>query len=525
MPQPRIMFENDSRHTLIYMYEPPIAVEDHRQAVDELLGTPVEALLFNLGYGNAFLHGTESGDRWGPDAFATQPFRPGGGRQWEHVVFMRAYRNAAQLIAEGNDPLRLVCERAHEHGLLLYPSLQANAALPEKELTIGAGAGPDGFSGAELGDYRHAEVRARRLALIEEVVGNYDVDGFELNLGHYAGSRFFHPEFAAGRGREVFSGFIAEVSAAVRGSGPDRELAVRMPADPGRCGQLGLDPAEWCRQGLVDVILGESTAGASVTDPTVDFRPLLECAEGSGCRVHGVLRNHVDSDRLYTAPIQMIRAAACNYWEQGVDGLCCAHWCGNWPYGPEFYEQLRELPFPEVMAARDKIYAVPTVTGRSPEPADGNQLPAPLEPGVPVRLQVPVSDDLPRQEAAGRLHEVILRIRVTRVTERDRLRFRLNGSELPADRLRRIDHVYQISAPRFRSHSSYWFVFKPGPGELPLRGGNEIEVTLLERDPELTPEMEVRDVELEIRYLRGRSYHRGEHNTDPDLGPYQHAGT
>ena len=84
--------------------------------------------------------------------------------------------------------------------------------------------------------------------------------------------------------------------------------------------------------------------------------------------MHGVLRNHVDSDRLYTAPIEMIRAAACNYWEQGVDGLCCAHWCGNWPYGPEFYEQLRELPFPEVMAARDKIYAIPTVTGRSPEP-------------------------------------------------------------------------------------------------------------------------------------------------------------
>ena len=64
MPQPRIMFENDSRHTLIYMYEPPITVEDHRQAVDELLGTPVEALLFNLGYGNAFLHATEAGDRW-----------------------------------------------------------------------------------------------------------------------------------------------------------------------------------------------------------------------------------------------------------------------------------------------------------------------------------------------------------------------------------------------------------------------------------------------------------------------------
>ena len=68
-------------------------------------------------------------------------------------------------------------------------------------------------------------------------------------------------------------------------------------------------------------------------------------------------------------------------------------------------------------------------------------------------------------------------------------------------------------------------MFKLGPGHRPRRGGNDIEVTLLERDPEVTPEMAVRDVELEIRYLRGRSYHRGEHNTDPDLGPYQHAST
>ena len=63
MAKPRLMFENDSRHTLIYMYEPPIQKEEHEAAVDELLGTPVEALVYNLGYGNAFLHGTEIGDR------------------------------------------------------------------------------------------------------------------------------------------------------------------------------------------------------------------------------------------------------------------------------------------------------------------------------------------------------------------------------------------------------------------------------------------------------------------------------
>ena len=86
MAKPRLMFENDSRHTLIYMYEPPIQKEEHEAAVDELLGTPVEALVYNLGYGNAFLHGTEIGDRWGPETRATEPFRPTAGPRWEHMV-------------------------------------------------------------------------------------------------------------------------------------------------------------------------------------------------------------------------------------------------------------------------------------------------------------------------------------------------------------------------------------------------------------------------------------------------------
>ena len=66
----------------------------------------------------------------------------------------------------------------------------------------------------------------------------------------------------------------------------------------------------------------------------------------------------------------MVRGAACNYWAQGVDGLYLAHWFGNWPYQASFYEKLRELPYPEVMAARDKIYYVPTMTGRYPDPID-----------------------------------------------------------------------------------------------------------------------------------------------------------
>lgn len=105
-----------------------------------------------------------------------------------------------------------------------------------------------------------------------------------------------------------------------------------------------------------------------------------------------------------------------------------------------------------------------------------------------------------------------MQIRLMRATDRDRLSFKPNGDELPAHIMRKIDHIYQMTAPRYRSHSSYWFVFR-------------LDEALHERDPEATPLIYVRDVELEVRYLRGKSTYRGVHNTDPDLGPYECAVT
>ena len=103
---------------------------------------------------------------------------------WDHLVFQRAYRNAQQLIAEGRDLLRIVCDRARAKGLLIYPSLQVQADLGEG-LRIGD---------TELADFARPEVREMRFALIEETLQNYPVDGFELNLNHYAGGAFFHSD-------------------------------------------------------------------------------------------------------------------------------------------------------------------------------------------------------------------------------------------------------------------------------------------------------------------------------------------
>ena len=177
MASPKIMFYHDGRHPLIYMYEPPMRREEYEAAVDELAGTPVEALMFCLGDGRTFLHDTEVGELWGHNV-----------ERWPHLVFQRAHRNASALIDEGNDPLRVVCDRAHAKGMLIYPTLLVQQGSGErgvdsrssdyrydnKHLEIGAQGGVDrSWRGFECLDFAHEEVREERFAIIEETLRRY----------------------------------------------------------------------------------------------------------------------------------------------------------------------------------------------------------------------------------------------------------------------------------------------------------------------------------------------------------------
>ncbi len=82
MARPRIMFDHDGRHPLIYMYEPPIQREELEAAVDELVGTPVEALMLMLGDVRSLLYETRTGEVWGQDV-----------EKWPHIIWRRASQN------------------------------------------------------------------------------------------------------------------------------------------------------------------------------------------------------------------------------------------------------------------------------------------------------------------------------------------------------------------------------------------------------------------------------------------------
>ena len=143
-----------------------------------------------------------------------------------------------------------------------------------------------------------------------------------------------------------------------------------------------------------------------------------------------------------------------------------------------------------------------------------------------------MADDIKHWAEAGQLHEIILRLRLGETTELDKLRFELNGWELPQASCRRINALYTMSnIPRYRVNNAYWYIFKLAahPAHWPVAGTNTVVVTLLSRDGGLAvgsaaPDeiaynsynLHLRDVELDIQYLKGKAWHRGQ---DPDLGP------
>jgi hypothetical protein len=59
MKAPTVLYYTDARHPLVYMYEPPMQPEELASVVDELTGTPVDALHYCLGDGRTFLHDTK----------------------------------------------------------------------------------------------------------------------------------------------------------------------------------------------------------------------------------------------------------------------------------------------------------------------------------------------------------------------------------------------------------------------------------------------------------------------------------
>ena len=303
---------NDDGASLWQYRQVPLSAEGFlRAAVDRMAGA--DLLCWGAGntrfwYGSGVAEDLDTGQQVFPTV-----------QEWMAHTTLRSLR------AAGREPLALVCERCHRHGMHLYASLRMNdghfafpppADAPEPggpdfgvphpdqlwNHQRGAAASPltsefwrrhpqyrigrnwpGSVFSADLLDYSHAEVRAWWLSTITDIATRFEVDGVELDF--MRNPFFFHPARVAA-GRPLMTAFLREVrdvlDEAGRGRGRHLGLATRCPTALAGCDAIGLDVETWVREALVDVLIPSPTRTNKFE---TDLRPLAAISRGTGCQV------------------------------------------------------------------------------------------------------------------------------------------------------------------------------------------------------------------------------------------------
>jgi len=506
MPKPRLIHYNDARHYSFYRYDPPMSAHQIRQPVDEILGTEVDLLSYGLASGQTFLHDTRVGLRWGEETPAHN----------HGVMWWRAYENARQAIEAGNDPLRIVIDRAHEKGRRLICSLRMNDASSDRdgnyymfgrlkrehpEVMIGEAAAGDHPYAATAANFELEEVQTERLAVIEEVCDRYGADGLEMDP-------YINVFFPPGRARDqapVLTEFVARVRALLDRIGERRgnwlTLATRAhPVEEANL-EVGMDVRQWLADGLVDLVV--PTMPGMLMDPEMPIEWLLESAQGAGAWVYPQLAGVPYDDRHHLATIEMYRAAATRLHAMGVDGLYLADL--PWPYGPREYQILREMSDPEIHERKAKLYSPPREADPQNPHLPSRELPLSLVEAEPATVTIHVGDRLDEARADDALTGARLGIRIVQYCPEDELIFAFNHEPVePA----RIEHYYgglvSYTAARGglpeRIDTHYWFHFDL-PTTVVREGANLVEVCMTRHFGELEAERILHQVELHLSYV------------------------
>ena len=480
----------------MFVHEPPMRLEDARAPVDEVAGTSVDTLVYGLGGGATMLHNTEVGEVWGARLATFKDLGP----NTSSLPLWRAYENVMSLREQGLDILDVLVDRAHEKGLRLVASLRmANDQDPSQiDSSFNSrfkidhtewclrGRGSPNFS------FVFPEVRAERLALIEEVVHKYDLDGLELDWTH---APFFFEEDEIEHRTPLMTEFMREIRRAVLAAARSstRPVALGARVLPTLDGNLktGLDIPSWLSEGLLDFVVPNFEGPSRQMDADFPVEWLVELAHPAGCKVYPALQSHVSGpdptfgfeSGEYPGGLEHYWGAAAAYWSKGADGIYLPWF--RWPQSPDERRLLSELADPDLLKEKSKHYVV----RRHDEKASWLDYPAQLPVTLTLGLDPPgqtvklfIANDVGRGDST-------LRIRLANHTSNDSITVSLNGVALDSTTSRTSSHRFDYS----------WVEF-PLPHGVLSDGRNEVGVALRARPPRMAGELRLESVELLVTY-------------------------
>lgn len=327
MRQARTLYYNDARHQHLFVTEPPMTLGDARRPVDEVAGTGVDTFAYAVSRRDGLFYPSKVGMRFGGDIL---PFK--------NASWWRAWHNMQSLIDQGFDPLQVLIDRAHEHGMTFVACLRVGA-FGEMDATLNVRHEGVGF--------KLPQVRDHALAVAAELARDYPIDGLELDFTDPSGPAsssnlgyFVDADLPAHT--PVMTDWVGGVTEAMRGrDGRAGIVGARIYPTEEVNLRAGMDVRTWLREGLVDYV-APSVQGTRVLHQSMDIDWLIETAHDLDVSVYPLL-HPLYRDNAYATP-QMMRAAFASYRARGVDGIYT--WALEWPPGEEQRSILAEQSDP-----------------------------------------------------------------------------------------------------------------------------------------------------------------------------------
>ena len=111
--EPKIFNIDDGRHmAALYQFQPPLRAADLTLNLDQMVSSGMDTLVYIAGLiGGSVLYDSKVAQKIGDNV-----------DRWVHPVYYRTARSVQRLVADGIDPLKLLCDRANEKGLWLLAS-------------------------------------------------------------------------------------------------------------------------------------------------------------------------------------------------------------------------------------------------------------------------------------------------------------------------------------------------------------------------------------------------------------------
>jgi hypothetical protein len=476
MRKKRTIYFNDARHYYLFVFEPPMRLEDAWRPVDEVAGTAIDTFAYGVERGDGVFYPSQWSMRFGADM---KPF--------QQAAYWRVWHNMQSLIDRGLDPLRVLVDRAHEMNMAFIASLR----MPSFGGMNPSWAIASGGQGLALKDVREHQFR-----VLEELAVRYEVDGVELDFSLPGGARNLRAQDAESVTPEL-TDYVERIAEMIR-SKTGRPCALGARVYPSEALNLaeGLDIKVWLGRRCLDYLV-PLHYGYMIQDPEMPVEWLVNAAQGTDTAVYGFIQPYARDPGNGRDPTiwplsEQIRATAANFWAKGVDGLYT--WFLRWPFGDTERRILTELGDPEQTTLQDKRYVLPSRQSAYPDLPYPAALPVEIaasEAGKPFTVTFHLADRFDRDKS--RIREVRLRIRIQELVSADRLSFHLNNRSLQEEFC--VRDYGDVMAP----YTGQWLEFHL-ERIWPLQGENTLTVTLESRPDDLQSALTIAEMEIIVRY-------------------------